>query len=197
MQDEEADANLTSSKSASTKRRRIKKSDDLEEEDHNEPVSKKVKVDPKRETSSKATDTKGDSDVGASLQPKRRGKGKKANNKSNGEAMANEEETVPLEDKTELPPKQKRPERRAAALARDAVFDQSADEMNNENFEEQENGAGSKPRKSRKKAAENSSGTNAHILPKPKKVGSTNVSNKMTYRLLMAHQILGKSGREY
>lgn len=87
---------------------------------------------------------------------------------------AGEEGSSPSAGEVEPPPKQKRPQRRAAT-SRKTKVDQSGDEIEGGDSEEREDDADPIPTKSRKKVAENGSGTKAKTMQKSKKAGSSNV----------------------
>ena len=165
----------------------------MQEDDENEPITKKAKVTSKKDKSSKATEVKDDVDAGAPPRPKRRGKEKKANIKLGSEEPAGEDGSRPSGDEIEPPPKQTRPQRRAATSQK-VVVKQSEDDTESANSDAQEDEAESKP-KGRKKAAENSLEIKAKTLQKSKKIGSSKVSGSLIPQALIAHPNLDKSGR--
>lgn len=183
-----------STKVVPKKRGRAKKSETVGEDESAEPITKKAKVASRKGKSSGTAETIGNSDGGTLLPPKRRGKEKKATVKPDSKVTASDdEESSSPPSETELTPKRKRPQRRAAS-SHQPVTDQAWDGIESGDSEKQEDDVDTKPAKRRKNVAENSTRTKAKKIPKSKEINSVNVSVPRSSKAFNAYQIPDKTG---
>jgi hypothetical protein len=174
-QDEDEHGNHTSSQPPPKKRGRAKKEEIIEDDEQNERPIKKPKH-ASRNKSNNPKEIQGGSETELPPPPKRQGKGKKADAKLDSERLARQEEINSPFGETGPQPKQKRPQRRAAASYK-AIDDQSGDERESDMPNEQDEDVEVEPTQSRKKAAKASSGPKSTASKKSTKVGSANVSH--------------------